>query len=349
MRWPWQSEKRSAPYTDAITAAIIARAGGGASASVVTTAAVEASAALMARAFASAKLTPEIPAVTPAILAAIGREIIRRGEAVFVIDVDASGLRLTAANAWDITGGVDPESWFYRLDLAAPSGTAERSAPYAGVVHVRPYVEPSAPWRGIPPSEAAALTARLLAETEAALADESAGTRGYLLPVPQGPEDGDEDPLAKFRADIAGLKGKTALVETTSAGFGEGKAAAPQVDYMPRRIGANPPDALRAIRSDAEGGILGACGVPVELIMARSDGAAVREAWRRFAHATLSPLGEMVAAELADKLDRPGLAVSFDRLFASDISGRARAFASMVNGGMEIERAAGLSGLLAGE
>ena len=49
------------------------------------------------------------------------------------------------------------------------------------------------------------------------------------------------------------------------------------------------------------------------------------------------------------KLDRPGLALSFDRLFASDVTGRARAFASMVNGGMDIERAAGLSGLLAGE
>ena len=156
---------------------------------------------------------------------------------------------------------------------------------------------------------------------------------------------------------LAGLKdghpqphaAQTALVETAAAGWGEGRGAAPQTDWKPQRLGANPPDALRALRTDAEGGVLGACGVPVELIMARSDGAAVREAWRRFAFSTLAPLGGIIAAELASKLDQPGLEITFDRLFASDITGRARAFASMVNGGMDIERAAGLSGLLAGE
>ena len=60
-------------------------------------------------------------------------------------------------------------------------------------------------------------------------------------------------------------------------------------------------------------------------------------------------MGEIVAAELGDKLDRPGLALDFSALFASDITGRARAFASMVQAGMEIERAAALSGLLAEE
>ena len=52
---------------------------------------------------------------------------------------------------------------------------------------------------------------------------------------------------------------------------------------------------------------------------------------------------------MAAKLDVAGLALDFSSLFASDITGRARAFGSMVNGGMDIERAAGLSGLLAGE
>ena len=62
---------------------------------------------------------------------------------------------------------------------------------------------------------------------------------------------------------------------------------------------------------------------------------------------SLRPVGEIVTAELADKLDRPGLALDFSALFASDITGRARAFASMVQAGMEVERAAALSGLLA--
>ena len=64
---------------------------------------------------------------------------------------------------------------------------------------------------------------------------------------------------------------------------------------------------------------------------------------------SLRPVGEAVAAELADRLDRPGLALDFSALFASDITGRARAFASMVQAGMEIDKAAALSGLLTGE
>ena len=352
MRWPWTTpETRSAaPYSDAVLAAILSDSRGGDRPRASTTGAVEAAASLAARAFASATVTPDVPAVTPLVLSTIGREIVRRGECLYLIDVDAAGLRLTPATSWDVEGGPAPETWTYRVRLAGPSHDVERIAPAAGVVHVRAYVEPSAPWRGISPLDAAASTARLLAETETALADESSGARGYLLPVPQ--EDDDEDdsgPLAKLKADIASLKGRTALVETTAAGWGEGRGAAPSQDWKPQRIGSNPPDSLRQLRQDAEASTLGAIGVPVELISARSDGTAVREAWRRYAHAFLTPVGEIVAAELGEKLDAPGLALDFSSLFASDITGRARAFNSMVQGGMDIERAAGLSGLLAGE
>ena len=354
MRLPWQGrETRSTSYTDAVVASILSRATGGAQGDVLSTGAVEAASALVGRAFASATLNPAMPAVTPAILGIIGREIIRRGECVFAIDVDReTGLRLTPASSWDISGGPEPESWSYRVDLAAPGGTVSRVVLGAGVVHVRPYVEPSAPWRGLSPIASASLTARLLSETEAALADESSGTRGHVIPLPQGnagddDDDDADDSLSKLQADIAKLKGGTALVETAAAGFGEGRGAAPQADWKPQRIGANPPDSLRQLRGDAEMCLLGAMGVPVELISARSDGAAVREAWRRFAHSTLAPLGEHVAAELAEKLDRPGLALDFHGLFASDITGRARAFNSMVQGGMDVAKAATLSGLIA--
>ena len=349
MRLPWSKpETRSAaPYSDAIVHAILTRAKGG-TARASTTGAVEAAASLAARAFASAKITPPVPAVSPLILSTIGREIIRRGECVFLIDVDGAGLRLTPATSWEVTGGPSPETWVYRLQLAGPSHDAEYIAPAASVAHVRAYVEPSAPWRGISPLDAAASTSRLLAETETALADESSGTRGHVIPLPQADGE-DESRFTALKADIANLKGRTALTETAAAGFGEGRGAAPQSDWQPRRIGANPPDALRALRMDAEMSTLGALGVPVELITARSDGAAVREAWRRFAHAFLTPLGGIVAAELADKLNVSGLTLDFSSLFASDITGRARAFNSMVQGGMEVEKAATLSGLLAGE
>ena len=45
-------------------------------------------------------------------------------------------------------------------------------------------------------------------------------------------------------------------------------------------------------------------------------------------------------------MDTPALALSFNRMFASDLSGRARAFQSMVGGGMDVQKAAALAGLM---
>ncbi len=60
------------------------------------------------------------------------------------------------------------------------------------------------------------------------------------------------------------------------------------------------------------------------------------------------PVSLSVAAELSDKLDS-NVSLSFDRMFASDLSGRARAFQSMVGGGMDVAKAATLAGLMEGD
>ena len=57
-------------------------------------------------------------------------------------------------------------------------------------------------------------------------------------------------------------------------------------------------------------------------------------------------MARIVAGEMAAKLDTPGLALDFSALFASDLSGRARAFQSMVGGGMDVGKAAALAGLM---
>ena len=183
-------------------------------------------------------------------------------------------------------------------------------------------------------------------------ADEAGGTRGHLLPVPAGP-DGDEldpdtgepvDPLADLRADVAKLRGRTVLTETTAAGWGEGSLAAPRADWKPQRIGANPPPSLATLRTDSAQAVLAAAGMSADLFT-HGDAAGQRERWRRFLHGSVQPLGDLLAAELADKLAVPGLRLTFDRLFASDLSGRARAFGSLVQGGIELDEARRLAGL----
>ena len=60
---------------------------------------------------------------------------------------------------------------------------------------------------------------------------------------------------------------------------------------------------------------------------------------------TIGPLGRIILTELRAKL-APDLDVGWNELRASDVQGRARAFQSLVGGGMEIERAVTVSGLL---
>ena len=80
-----------------------------------------------------------------------------------------------------------------------------------------------------------------------------------------------------------------------------------------------------------------------------SDGTAMREAYRQFVLCSVEPLAKIVTRELATKLDVPDLRMSFTSLWAHDNIGRARSFASLIQGGMDVARAAGLSGLTAME
>ena len=346
MLWPFtrRTEHRQASYTDGVVAALLSRASG-TQADVAATAAVEAAAGALARAFASAEITPLTPAtqgLTPDVLAQIGRALIVHGEHISLIDVRGGRVSLLPVAAWDVTGAADSTTWRYRCDLAGPSGSVTVSRPAESVIHCRYSTDPARPWVGVGPLARARLSGRLSAELEAALGDEAAGTRGFVLPIPS---DGQDDSVSDLRRDIGSLGGKTALVETLAAGWGDGRIAAPRGDYQPQRLGANPPASLATLRSDAAQAVLSACGTPIEL-MTVGDGTGQREAWRRFLHGTVQPLAACVAAELAAKLDAPGLTFNFDRLFASDLSGRARAFQSLVNGGMAVDQAAALAGLL---
>ena len=74
----------------------------------------------------------------------------------------------------------------------------------------------------------------------------------------------------------------------------------------------------------------------------RSEGK--REALRQFLHSTLQPFGDMIADEARHKLATP-VRFGFDRLYAADIQGRARAFKSLVDGGMDAAEAARVTGL----
>ena len=93
MRWPWRTEKRqqaAGAYTDAIVSLLQSRAGG-VSADSGAIAALEIASGLWARGFASAEVSPEIEAVSPSVLASIGRQLVRRARACGLSTCGAAG------------------------------------------------------------------------------------------------------------------------------------------------------------------------------------------------------------------------------------------------------------------
>lgn len=109
--WPWGRsaalERRDASYTDTLVAAITANAGGESTAFPTATAALEACAGLIGRAFASAEVEGPpyaVDALTPDLMRLIGRALIRKGEIALAIDVREGELLLSPAADFDMGG-----------------------------------------------------------------------------------------------------------------------------------------------------------------------------------------------------------------------------------------------------
>jgi len=179
----------------------------------------------------------------------------------------------------------------------------------------------------------------LMQRLEKSVMQEAGASVGYLLPIPSG---GDDSNVSKLKSDLGALEGKIAVIETTRSGWQEGNPNYSR-DYELVRFGPQIPETSARMFTIAQEVILAACGYPVQLSQS-ADGTAQREAWRRYLHGTVAPLGRLV--EESARLIGLDIALSFEALFASDIMGRARAFGSLVQGGMDITQAAAISGIL---
>ena len=348
--WPFnKTEKRD--FTVSHVERMIAAANNPTLDAGQTAAAVIASGTI-GRCFAAASVEPNLASIglNASVLDNIGRSFVLRGESVWYMDVLNGGLVLYQASSWDITGdGPDEETWTYKLELPGPSGNLQKSVPSGDVLHFRINVAASLPHRGVSPLAMAGYSARLLSAAESSLADELGGPLGQLLPVPMdelGVKEDGSDPLDELESTLASLKGRSALVPSASRSWGEGTATQSS-DWISRRLGADPPDSVVQLRGDAHNAILAAAGVPPQLFSGGSSQAA-REAFRYLLHATINPVAAIVELEASRKLGFP-THLDFTSLSAADVQGRARAFQSLVGGGMDIERAAAISGIIVAE
>ena len=355
MRWPWQKDEPAretrqsgGDFSDAVVRAIEAAATG-ARIDTRSTAATESAAGALSRAFASAEVLgpPWVrQAVSPAFLAQVGRDLIRAGDSLHVIQVDTMGKAiLLPCSSWHFEGMADPATWLVRATVYGPSSSQTWLLPYSSVIFVKWGSDPGTPYVGTAPSSYANTTNRMLAATQKSLADESGGPLANLLAIPAdgGSGDEDEDPLAQLKQDIREAHGAGLMVETTNAGWGEGKASAPQGDWSPKRYGPMPPMPLVELSGQAHGMMLAASGLPPDLA---SVGTAQgqREAFRRYLTMTVKPLAGQLERELQDKLE-VDVRLDFDDLYAHDLVGRASALKGMVAAGVPLDKALEEAGL----
>ena len=337
LRYMW--EHRNAPYTDAITTQILANAQGtGTEPNPKNTGAASLAAAVVARAFASADVKGI--EIDSSLLADIGFDLVIRGESLIV---KYKG-NLVRPSHWDVQGRSPvQDDWMYKVQLPGPDESIKTNYSGRMVAHPRWNADPVRPWVGVPPMDRMPNMGKLLAQLEEATANEATCPTGYLVTIPT---DGQDDTINDLKEDIGTLKGNVALMETTQGGWGRGPYGSPAADWKPQRIGPAPPVSIAELLRLSQMTVLAHLGIPIELITS-SDGTGQREAWRRCLHSTLQPLSKIVGDQLS-RLSMGNLSVTFDfhKLFASDITGRSRAFNSMVQGGMDIAQAAAQSGLL---
>ncbi len=183
------------------------------------------------------------------------------------------------------------------------------------------------------------ITAGLLHVLESALSEvyQNAPLGSQIVPFPESPDTDNEALSRGFR----GRRGSVLLRESVNVTAAGGPT--PQTDWSPNTI---TPDLSRAITADhvatARDAIAGAFAVLPGLLNAQTTGPMVREAQRHLVQFALQPIAEIVTQEASDKL---GVTVSLDLitpLQAYDQGGRARAFATMIEG-LSAAKVAGLS------
>ena len=350
MKWPWHKSTlnyQDASYTDALVSALIRQAKGQTpgAALVSETGALESAAGLVGRAFMSAGLTGDemyTRALTPQTLELIGRALLRRGDCVFYLDT-TDGLTLLPTSAHDVSGGPMPSEWMYDLSLPGPGSVQSvRHVEAADVVHFRYGCDVETPWRGNAPLGVARAIGDLAAEATTYLTQESSSPRGSYLPTPK---DGNDATIADLKADTRTARGAILFVESMMNDWDA--AGRPSGDWGVKHfgpsVGAGMVEVAKLARSEA----LAALGLN-EALFGGADSAALREAWRLALFSLIAPLGALVQSEIRAKLD-PSITLTWNELRASDLAGRARAFASLVKGGKTADEASTLAGLLVEE
>ena len=132
------------------------------------------------------------------------------------------------------------------------------------------------------------------------------------------------------------------LIETTSAGWGDGASGAPRKDWLVNRLGPHPPEAMEKIRAGVFNSVLAACGTPPSMFIS-DDGTAQREAVRRWHMNLVIPMAKILEHELTEKLEAE-VSLKFDT-YALDMVSRAQVVAKLAQAGVPMTTALSAVGI----
>ena len=312
MRWPWRRETRSARggYSDAVVQAIEAQASAKV-ADVSGTAATEAAAGALSRALCSAEVQGPgwvRDAVSPVWLAQVGRSLVREGASLSVIGMRGGNVTLVPTAFYNFEKGSEndehEEDWFCRATTYGPGSSTTRLLTRGRLIFVRWGTSPGTRYRGQGPTSWASLTARLLGEAERSLADEACGPLAQIVPHSPGRRRrrGPGRSACHAQGGHRQGAGQALLVETVAGGWSEGRAAAPQRDWVPSRLGPMPPDGMVNVADASYQRMLAGCGCSAAMFDG-SDGTSKREALRQWFMGTVQPLARLLEHELTLRLE----------------------------------------------
>ena len=235
-------------------------------------------------------------ALTPTVLAMIGRSLIEWGESLHFLKYRMRAGRaqvylVPAQHEWTVLGGEDPEEWIIDATLTGAQTVYESSAPRAAWLHVIRDADPGYPWRGVAPLQRASISAQLLRLAEDALATEMHQPTKTLIPLPQG----GNVIRNQLRGDIQDKASHIAFPPTTAAGFGAGRSSAPLTDWKPQRLKPMPEAALVQLADNATARVVAALGAhPAIMGGGGGNGSVDREASRQMRKQIMQPMARLI-------------------------------------------------------
>lgn len=295
-----------------------------------TSVAAEAAAGFIGRCLAQATVRPAHDAVTAQWLNRVGEDMVLRGAHLSEIVVTDGVPLLEPAASWssaDENGD--------RVNIARMNGT-NVNLPASGVLFIPWAQHPHIPFAGVGPLSN--IGGQVHAGVGRSLGKETRLKTFGAVPVPQS----NKTETNTVMQEAKEADGRLMLVKSTAQGWAhDGPGGAPKGDWVQRRLGPMPPKEIIDLFDSSFVQVLAACGLPAELFTGGGQG---RETYRRAVATVIEPLGSRLA-EAVNGAINANVKLTFSRLAAADMAGRARAAQSLTQAGWSPQEAAEAVGL----